>query len=168
MIPKRVKRTQNEKRSPRNHNLELLLLPMRKIYQRSLYKKSYWLKNEPPMDLTSKNHNHNSFDQRLKWIQLPKITTVLIRDPNGSNFPKSQHFDQRPKCIQLPENLPRKQHFDEREREGGKKKKTEPEFDQVQGSGWDPQSVFYFILFRRSHLIGPLQIFLEHGGASPT
>ncbi len=165
------------------------------------------------MDLTSKNHNHNSFDQRLKWIQLPKITTLwsetqmdptsqnhntlirdpngsnfpksqhfwsetqmdptsqnhntLIRDPNGSNFPKSQHFDQRPKYIQLPENLPRKQHFDERER-GGPKKKTEPEFDQVQGSGWDPQSVFYFILFRRSHLIGALQIFLEHEGASPT
>jgi hypothetical protein len=68
------------------------------------------------MDLTSKNHNHNSFDQRLKWIQLPKITTLwsqtqmdptyqnhntLITDPNGSNFPESQHFDQRPKWIQL-------------------------------------------------------------------
>jgi hypothetical protein len=30
MIPKRVKQTQNEKRSPRNHNLELLLLPYEK------------------------------------------------------------------------------------------------------------------------------------------
>jgi hypothetical protein len=114
---------------------------MRKIYQRSLYKKSYWFKkfnqNELPRDLTSKNHNHNSFDQRLKWIQLPKITTLWSETPkciqlpkittlwseihpNASNFPKSQHFDQRhtqmhpisqnhntlirdtPKCIQLP------------------------------------------------------------------
>ncbi len=54
------------------------------------------------MDLTSKNHNHNSFDQRLKWIQLPQNHNTLITDPSGSNFPKSQHFDQRPKWIQLP------------------------------------------------------------------
>ncbi len=54
------------------------------------------------MDLTSKNHNHNSFDQRLKWIQLPQNHNTLIRDPNGSNLPKSQHFDQKPKWIQLP------------------------------------------------------------------
>jgi uncharacterized protein YifN (PemK superfamily) len=93
------------------------------------------------MDLTSKNHNHNSFDQRLKWIQLPKITTLwsqtqmdptyqnhntLITDPNGSNFPESQHFDQRPKWIQLTKittlwsetqmdpNFPKSQHFDHR------------------------------------------------------
>jgi hypothetical protein len=93
------------------------------------------------MDLTSKNHNHNSFDQRLKWIQLPKITTLwsqtqmdptyqnhntLITDPNGSNFPESQHFDQRPKWIQTSQNhntlitdpngsnFPKSQHLDQR------------------------------------------------------
>jgi len=125
------------------------------------------------MDLTSKNHNHNSFDQRHKWIQLPqnhntlitdpngsnfhKITTLwsqtqmdptsqnhntLITDPNGSNFhkittlwsqtqmdpnfPKSQHFDHRPKWIQTSQNhntlitdpngsnFPKSQHLDQR------------------------------------------------------
>jgi hypothetical protein len=58
------------------------------------------------MDPTSQNHKS------------------LIRHPNGSNFPKSQHFDQTPKCIQFPENLPIKQHFDERERGRGQRKTT--------------------------------------------
>jgi hypothetical protein len=44
---------------------------------------------------------------------------TLIRDPNTSNFQKI-----------FPENNTLM-----REREGGQKKKTEPEFDQVQGSG---------------------------------
>jgi len=79
------------------------------------------------MDPTSQNHN------------------TLIRDPNGSNFPKSQHFDQRPKCIQLPENLPRKQHFDEREREGGKKKKLSLNLTKFRAQ--DEIHSQYFILF---------------------
>jgi len=84
------------------------------------------------MDPTSQNHNtlitdpngsnfpkSQHFDQRSKWIQLTKITTLwsetqmdptsqnhntLIRAPNGSNFPKSQHFDQRPKMDPTSQN----------------------------------------------------------------